>query len=46
MTSKPEGHSSYKGALSQVATGFLVFRDLVVHDLPQLPMHTVVFSSL
>ena len=46
MASKTEGHSSYEGALLQVAIEFLVLWDLVAHDLPQLPVHTVIFSSL
>ena len=31
---------------SEVAVGFLVFLYLVVHNLPQVHMHTVVFSPL
>ena len=30
----------------EVAVGFLVFLYLLAHDLPQLPMHAVIFSPL
>ena len=31
---------------SEVAVGFLVFLYLVVHNLPQLHMHAVIFSPI
>ena len=31
---------------SEVAAGFFIFLYLVVHNLPQLHMHTVIFSPL
>ena len=42
-------HSQYPAfapSSSEVAVGVLVFLYLVVHDLPQLCLHTVIFSSL
>ena len=33
-------------SLSEVADGFRVFLCLVVHNLPQLQMHAVIFSPL
>ena len=38
-------HALFLGS-SEVAVGFLVFLYLVVHSLPQLHTHTVIFSPL
>ena len=43
------GHARYPAfasGSSEVAAGFLVFLYLVVHNLPQLYMHAVIFSPL
>ena len=43
------GHAqcpAFAPSSSEVAVGFLVFLYLVVHNLPQLDMHTVIFSPL
>ena len=43
------GHEQYPAFApdsSEVAVGFLVFSYLVVHNLPQLRMYAVIFSSL
>ena len=41
------GHAQYPTftpSSSEVAAGILVFLYRIVHNLPQLPMHTVIFS--
>ena len=39
-------YSAFALDTSKVAVGLLAFLYLVVHNLPQLPMHPVIFSSL
>lgn len=39
-------HSAFVPSSSEMAVGFLVFLYLLVHNLPQLCMHAVIFSVL
>ena len=39
-------YATFAPGSSEVTVGFLVFLYLVVHNLPQLCMHTVMFSPL
>ena len=39
-------HPAFASGSSEMAVGFLVFLYLVVHNLPQLSMHAVIFSLL
>lgn len=39
-------HPGFAHTLSEMAAAFLIFLDLLVHYLPQLCMHAVIFSVL